>query len=209
MTFLLLRFLVLSIVIGPLVLVGCSPSKMVVNEWSNPSYASSSFGKIMVGGLSGPSSIGRNFEDEFVAQLRATGVDALPSYRYLPEQERADEAKLKQTAREIGADAVIFAKSVSVDRKTDVGPSYYPVPAFGIFGAHGGATWSGPYGGPSVNQYNVYTSEVTLYDIPRSEMVWTGTVKTTQTEEASGVIKGYVEAVIKALNEKNLLGAKK
>jgi hypothetical protein len=209
MSIALLRFLALPILIATLALAGCSTNKMIVSEWSNPGYASSSFRTIMVGGLGGQSSIGRNFEDEFVTQLKAAGVDALPSYRYIPDHEKVDEAKLKEAARNAGADAVIFARSVSVERKTDVGPSYYPIPVFGVFGSHVGATWSGPYGGPNVSRYVVYTSEVTLNDIPKNETVWTGTVKTTEPEEANTAIKSYVEAVLKALNEKNLLGAKK
>src|SRR5438093_13495136 len=106
-------------------------------------------------------------------------------------------------------DVLIGAKSVSVEPKSEVGSSYYPVQVFGIFGSHGGATWSGPYGGPSVSGYNAYTSEVKLYDISKNEMVWSGTVKTTQPEETSAVVKNYVETVVKAINEKNLLGVKK
>jgi hypothetical protein len=209
MSIALSRFLALPILIFALALAGCSTNKLIVSEWSNPDYATVSFGRIMVGGLGGQSSIGRNFEDEFAGQLRAAGIDALPSYRYTSENEKVDEAKLKEAARQAGTDALIVARSVSVEPKTDVGPSYYPVPVFGIFGSHVGATWSGPYGGPSVSRYNVYTSEVKLYDISKNEMVWSGTVKTTQPEETSGVVKNYVEAVVKALNEKNLLGARK
>jgi hypothetical protein len=40
-----------------------------------------------------------NFEDEFLVQLRAAGVDALPSYRYIAEDEKIDETKLKQAAQ--------------------------------------------------------------------------------------------------------------
>ena len=203
------RLSALSILIATLALTGCSTNKLIVSEWSNPGYGSSSFRRIMVGGLGGQSSIGRNFEDEFVAQLRAAGVEAVPSYRYISENEKIDETKLKDAAKKAGADALILAKSVSVERKTDMGPSYYPVPIFGIFGSHVGATWSGPYGAPSVSHYNVYTSEVTLYDIPRNDVVWTGTAKTTQPEESNAEVKNYVETVVKALSEKNLIGAKK
>src|SRR5947209_3467747 len=71
MSIALLRFLALPILTVTLALAGCSTNKMIVSEWSNPGYASSSFRTIMVGGLGGQSSIGRNFEDEFVTQLKA------------------------------------------------------------------------------------------------------------------------------------------
>ncbi|MGZ8445912.1 MAG: hypothetical protein ACXWXZ_21155, partial [Candidatus Binatia bacterium] len=61
---------------------GCS-AKRIVSQWSNPDYASAPpvFKKIMVVGAIEQDAIRRNLEDRFVAELRAAGVDALPSYR--------------------------------------------------------------------------------------------------------------------------------
>jgi hypothetical protein len=200
------RDLGISILIATLAIAGCSTTQVIVSEWSNPRYVSPSFKRIMVGGVGEETSIRRNFEDEFVAQLRAAGVAALPSYRYMPEDEKIDESKLKQAAQRAGTDGAILARSVSVEQKTEYGPSYYPLAGFGIFGRHVGASWSGPYGAPSVSRYNVYTSETTLYDVTKNEVVWTGTIKTTEPDNINTAIKDYVGAVIKALNEKNLLG---
>jgi hypothetical protein len=162
----------------------------------------------MVGGLTEQTSIRRSFEDEFLARLEANGVEALPSYRYIPEGEKFDEAKLKATARKAGADALILAGPVKVEQKTEVS-SYYPVPSFGIFGSNAGAVWRGPYGSPSVNRYTEYTSEATLYDLAKDEIVWTGTLRTSEPENHNTAVKSYVETVINTLREKNVLGAKK
>ncbi|MGH7829662.1 MAG: hypothetical protein ACREP8_05745 [Candidatus Binatia bacterium] len=203
------RIFAVPILIAALAPAGCSTMKPMVSEWSNPAYASSSFKRIMVGGVDGQTSIRRNFEDEFVTQLRAAGVDALASYRYIPEDQKIDEAQLKRAAQKARADAAILARSVSVEQKTDYGPGYYPSPAFGIFGPHFGVSWSGPYGAPRVHRYDVYTSEATLYDVTKNELVWTGTVQTSQPDNVNAAIKSYVEAVVKALKEKNLVGVKK
>ena len=196
---------VVGILVVALGVGGCSTTSPIISEWRNPGYGSTSFKRMMVGGLGGETSIRRNFEDEFVAQLRATGIDALPSYRFLPDEEMIDEAKLKQAAQKAGADAVIFARSVSVEQKTQMGPNYYPMPWFGIYGSHVGASWQGLYGAPSVYRYNEYTSETTLYDVGKNEVVWTGTIRTTEPENVRTAIKSYVEAVMKALDEKNLI----
>lgn len=202
------RIFAIAILIATPALAGCSATQMLVSEWSNPGYTSSSFKRIMVGGVGGETSIRRNFEDEFVARLRAAGVDALPSYQYIPEAENVDEAKLKQAAQKAGADAAILARSVSVEQKTEYGPSYYPSAGFGIFGRNVGASWSGVYGAPRVHRYDVYTSEATLYDVAKNEVVWTGTIQTTQPDNVHTAIKSYVETVIEALNKKNLLRAR-
>jgi hypothetical protein len=186
---------------------GCSATTPVVSEWRNPGYSSASFKRIMVGGLGGATSVRRNFEDEFVTQLRAVGIDALPSYRYMPETEQIDEANLKQAAQKSGADAAIIARSIQVEEKRQLSPSYFPAPWFGFYGSHVGASWSGLYGAPSVYRYNEYTSETTLYDVAKNEVVWSGTITTTDPSDVKTAIKKYVEVVMRALREKNLLGA--
>jgi hypothetical protein len=193
-----------GIVSVTLTLSGCSTATPIVSEWRNPAYASAPFKRIMVGGPSGETSVRRTFEDEFVVQLRAAGIDALASYRYISEDEGIDENNLKQAAQKARADAVLFPRSVKMEQKTNYGPTF-PYLSFGIFGSNVGASWSGLSGAPSVQRYNEYTSEATLYDVAKNEVVWTGTIKTTEPENVQTTIKAYVEAVMKALDEQNLL----
>jgi len=187
-----------------LTLSACSTASPIVSEWRNPAYALGPFKRIMVGGLSRETSVRRNVEDEFVIQLRAAGIDALASYRYIPEDEGIDENNLKQSAQKARADAVLFARSVKMEQKTNYGPTY-PNLSFGIFGSNVGASWSGLSGAPGAYRYNEYTSETTLYDVAKNEVVWTGTIKTTESENEQTAIKSYVEAVMKALDAQNLL----
>jgi len=193
-----------GIVAVTLTLSGCSTATPIVSEWRNPAYASGPFRRMMVGGPSGETSVRRNFEDEFVVQLQAAGIDALASYRYISEDEGIDENRLKQAAQKARADAVLFARSVKMEQKTNYGPTF-PYLSFGIFGSNVGASWSGLSGGPGPYRYNEYTSETTLYDVAKNELVWTGTIKTTEPENVQTAIRSYVEAVMKALDAQNLL----
>lgn len=184
-------------------LAGCSTGPAIINEWSNPAYTAGYFKRVMVAGPAGQASLRRNIEDEFVARLRVSGIAALPSYQYILEDEKIDEATLKQAAQKAGADALLFTRSVRVGPRTE-GPSYFPYTWLGIFGSHFGISWSGP-SGASPYRYSEYTSETTLYDMAKNEVVWSGTVKTTEAENARTAIQSYVETVIKTLDEKNLV----
>ena len=201
-----MRIFTLPVLTAMLFFAGCASTPMLVSEWSNPAYKSPSFKKIMVSCVDGHASIRRNCEDEFVVQLRAAGIDALPSYRSFPEDAKLDESKLKQMAREAGADGALIVRSVSVEQKTEVSPNYFPTPGFGIFGRNVSATWYGWYGAPRVYRYEEYTSEATLNDLNKNEVVWTGTLKTTAPDNVDSAIKTYVQNVIQALKGKNLLG---
>ena len=183
---------------------GCSTATPpIVSEWRNPAHVSGPFKRIMVGGPSGDASVRRSFEDEFVVQLRAAGVDALASYRDIPDDQKIDEDELKQVAQKARADAVLFARSVQVEQKTKFGPTF-PF-SFGVFGSNVGASWSGPAGSANVSRYKEYTSETALYNMAKNDLVWSGTIRTTEPENVQTAIKSYVEAVIKALEAQNLL----
>lgn len=63
------------------------------------------------------------------------------SYRSFPEDAKLDGTKVKQMAKEASADGALIIRSVSVEEKTEVSPTYFPSPGFGIFGRHVWATW--------------------------------------------------------------------
>ncbi len=211
MHFLPSRVLAVSVLTAALALPGCSTMTPLVNEWSNPGYTSPAFKKIMVGGSGEPASIRRNLEDEFVTQLGAVGVEALPSYRYFSDDRNIDEAALKQAAQKAGADAAILVRGVDVEQKTEYDePGFYPFASvFGVFGGNFGASWGVPFGGPMPRESNEYTSETTLYDVTKNQVVWTGTLKSSEPDDVSAAIKSYVAVVVKALDEKNLIESKK
>ena len=194
-----------SLLIG-LLLVGCSTTPpTVLSEWRNPAYASGTFSRIMIGGLGGDASTRRNFEDEFIAQLRAAGADGLASYRYVPEVNDADENRLRDAARKAGVDALILTRLVRVEEKTQYSGSIAAPISFGVFGSNVGASWYGLGGAPSAYRVNEYTAETALHDVAKKEVVWSGTTKTSETEGGRTAIKSAVEAVVKSLAEKNLL----
>jgi hypothetical protein len=86
-----LRIFALAIAIA-LGLTACAASTKIVNQWGNPDYGSPRFRKIMVIGVSRQPSIRRTFEDEFVTQLKAAGVEAVPSYLYIAEDDQVERA---------------------------------------------------------------------------------------------------------------------
>ena len=185
---------------------GCASTK-IVNEWREPDYIPPRFKKVVVLGISKEATLRRSFEDEFVAQLRANGIEAVPSYQVMPEEGQAPEARLLNAVKESGADAAIMTRLVRVERRQQVTGGYYnPYPVHGFY--HWYSTgWAGFYEPPRVYNYDVYTSETSLYDLNRDRLVWAGTVQTTDPGDIRKEIKNYVTIVIEALKENNLLRA--
>jgi hypothetical protein len=190
-----------------LALSSCSTATPIVSEWRNPAQTSGSFQRLMIAGPSGDVSVRRSFEDEFVAQLAALGVDAVPSYRYVPDSEAITENSLKQAAQQTRADGLLSMRPVKVEEKTNY-PTIGPEISFGIFGSNAGAGWSGIPGGSGPYRYNEYTSEIALYDLARNDLAWTGTVRAKEPSNVQTAIKSYVETVTKALAAQNLIPKK-
>jgi hypothetical protein len=205
MQFPLLRIFALALAVA-LSLAACAASTKIVNQWVSPDYISPRFRKIMVIGVSKQASIRRTFEDEFVTQLKAAGVEAVPSYLYIPEDDQVDESHLQAAVKQAGADAVIITRLVRVEKKTEVSPGFYQPAPFGFYGGYS-AAWRGYYEPPRVYQYDVYISETSLYDM--NQLVWAGTVETTAPDDINKEIQRYVNTVIDALKSKNLLPSSK
>ena len=154
--------------------------------------------------------IRRTFEDEFVAKLKAAGVDAAPSYRYIPEEGQTAEARMLEAVKQSGADATVITRLVRVEKKTEVTPGFYrPAPAvtFGFYRGYS-AAWLGYYDPPTIYQRDIYISETSLYDLTKNQLVWSGTVQTVDPSDINEEIKRYVDTVIEALKSKNLLPSK-
>jgi Domain of unknown function (DUF4136) len=195
-----LRRCVLTIALS--FVAGCT-STQIVNQWSDPNYTPSSLRKIVVLGISTQIALRRSFEDEFVAQLRSSGIQAVPSYQVIPEEGQAPEQRLLSAVKRTGADAAIMTRLVRVERRKQITPGYYnPYP--GLYGWYASG-WAGFYEPPRVYHYDVYTSETSLYDLARDRLVWAGTVQTTDPGDIPKEIKNYVKTVIEALKEKHLL----
>jgi hypothetical protein len=185
---------------------GCATTTPIVSVWRNPDYAAVSFTRIMVGGLGGEISTRRLFEDEFIDRLRAAGIDSVASYRLVSDVGAVDESKIKDAARKAGAEVLILARSVRVEEGTEYSGSYLPPASwFGIFGSHGGVSVSGLGGVPSASRYIEYTTETTLLDVAKNEVVWTATAVARERASGESAVKSTVDAVLKALAENNYL----
>jgi hypothetical protein len=189
-----------------LFVTGCGSSS-VVQQWSSPDYVAPRFERIMVIGITRQAGMRRSFEDEFVAKLKATGVDAVPSYRFIAEDGPVEEARLHEAVKQAGADATITTRLVQVDRQTQVSPGTYRPAPYGFYRGYAGA-WSGYYDPPTVYQYDVFVSETNLFDTKKDQLVWSGTVETTDPRDIKKELSRYVDTVIDALKKRNLLVAR-
>lgn len=195
----------LCLIVAALGIASCGSSTQLVNQWSNPAYTSPSFKKVMVIGVTQQATMRRTFEDEFTAQLKTAGVNAVPSYLYMSQDGPAGEAALKQALKEAAADAVIITRLVRVQQKTEIAPGYYaPDPAMAVHPLYTTA-WNGYYEPPIVYRSEIYTCETSLYDTRKNQLIWKGTAQTEARGNLGQEIKDYASIMITALQDKKLI----
>ena len=166
-----------SLIASFIALSGCTTTRLE-SDRRDPNFSGPAFQRILVVGVAREAAARRRFEDQLVADLRAQGVHAIPSYSIIPEDGPVPRERLEQAVDQTGAQAVLLTRLVGVDTRTATQVDQTPYNG-GFYGYYGGPAWYGPvYGSSTAYQYQIYTLETRLFDVPRDRIVWTGTTTT-------------------------------
>jgi len=206
MTVIRSRFAPLALaLIAALALAACASTRFI-SQWSNDQFVGRKFDKILVVGIVRDVGLRRQFEDDFVRQAQARGINAVQAYRYLPEDGVQSEARLKQAVAESGADGVVVSVVKKVDQQTQVSPGMVMPPpvGFGYYGFYSYG-WGASYIPPTVYTYDVIYIETQLHSVRPEALVWTGTTRTTDPSIAANEIPPFVKLILDALTERRLV----
>jgi hypothetical protein len=192
---------VLSLV--ALAVVACAATQLT-NSWTSPDYKGPPLKKVLVMGVSEQPALRRTFEDEFVKDLKAVGVDAVPSYTLIPEGGKAEEARVNQVVKDAGADGVLVTRLVRVDVNTQVTPVYPSTMGMGYYGGYAGA-YGGYYEPGMVTQTDTIVLETNLYGIDENHLLWSGTTETFAPTNLKQEMPGFAKLIIGTLQKHKLI----
>ena len=204
-----LRLAAVALAVGIAVgIEGCA-STSIQAAWYDPGYAGGALRKIVVVGVHSNVANRRVFEDIFAQRLVAAGVDGVPGYRLLPNENPVDEPAASSAIVKAGADGVLTVRLLSVDTRTRVSTTM--VPAGGFYGP--GMAW-GRYGGwwgpgmvavPEVTQYDVANVETTLWDVRTRQVIWAATTDTFNPRSVAAETPGFADLIIGQLQARGLI----
>lgn len=197
--------LVLAPIVVALVLAGCAATTQIINQWQDPKATGTPVKRLLVIGVTKQAGIRRTFEDEFVRQLSALGVQAEPSYRFVPQDGEVPQERLAQAVKDSGVDSVLITRLVKVDKATQVYPgSYFGPPAIGFYGYYS-AAWVGFYDPPQIYTYDVVTAETNLFEAGGDTLIWSGTTETFSPRDVAKDTHEFVAVIVKALHTNGLI----
>jgi len=189
-----------------MLLTACA-STQINSVWKDPSYQSRP-DKIMVIGVARNPLNRRLFEDEFVAQLKAHGTEAIASYAILPDKQQEDREVIAAKVKESGADAILITRLVSKKIvRTYVPPSpYFPPPYYGTWPDYYWYGYRYIYTPGYIAEDEYAVIETNLYDAGNDKLIWAATSDTGIRDSNKSLIKEYIEVMVKKMIELGLLG---
>ncbi|NWF75428.1 MAG: hypothetical protein HXY53_02465 [Nitrospirae bacterium] len=102
-------------------LMSCATTTLT-SVWRDPAYQGEQIRKVLVIGVSDKPAIKRLFEDEFVRQLQAKGVEGISSYTILPSEGPQDKDIIQAKVKELNIDGIIITRLIDKKRVE----TYYP-----------------------------------------------------------------------------------
>ena len=198
------RILALAVLTSIGLLLAACASTTISNSWTSPDYKGPPLKKLMVVAVSKQPATRRTFEDEFVKELKAAGVDAVASYNFIPEDGQAEEARVTQAVKESGVQGVLITRFVRVDVNAQYTPAYAGMMGMGYPAGYAGA-WSGYHDPPMVNQPDTLVLETSLYGVDESHLLWSGTTETFAPTNVKQEMQGFAKVIIGALKKRKLI----
>lgn len=115
------KILCIIIFITLFALMSCATTTLT-SVWRDPAYQGEKIRKVLVIGVSDKPAIKRLFEDEFVRQLQAKGVEGISSYTILPSEGPQDKDIIQAKVKELNIDGIIITRLIDKKRVE----TYYP-----------------------------------------------------------------------------------
>lgn len=194
-------------------LAGCAtPATTLDAQWANPQFAGKNPVKsVMVMSVTRDATNRRIFEDQMVAELSARGVRAVQSYRFIPNEDRAEEAALKQAVADAGVANVMLSRVINVTQKVNYTPGYVMSPAYGLgwggfYGYYSGL-WAATYAVPP----QVYTTQninvdTRIFDVKDGVVLWSAaTTTSTGYDTVREMIDQFVKLLVSTLAQDGML----
>lgn len=196
----------ISLVLAAAVLLTGCASTQLTSVWKDPAYQVHPT-KVMVVAVAKKPMKRRIFEDEFVAQLRAHGTDAVASYTVLSDKKQDDQDAIAAKVKELGADAVLVTRLVS--KKTIQvyvpGVPYFPPPYYGRWPDYYGYGYRDMYSPGYMAEEQFAVMESNLYDTTKDDLIWAATSETEISGSDQARIKEYIGIMVKNMGAHGLL----
>jgi hypothetical protein len=199
---------VLAVLALSLAASSCGTSSTLTQRWSDETYTGQPGQKMMVIALTPAERNMLIWEGAFSSALQSSGVTPIAGSKFIPHGTKVEEAALKQTIRESGANLVAVTRVLAVDKEQEYvpGSSYY-TPAPGYYGMYGYYHSSYAFvSSPGYIQENTIVKlETNVYDVGTEKLVWSGVSETLNPETAQDVANSVAMMLVDDMRKSKVI----
>jgi len=186
----------------------CATTK-VTEAWKDDQYRGT-IRKVVVLGIFEERDTRKIFEDEFADRLRARGVEAMASHKFISDAELPDKDVVIGKIKKREADTVIVTRLVDIEtEQTTVSGRSYIVPKYyGYYGNYYTYIYKEGY---TVEEGHAFT-ETNLYNVGDEKLIWSGRSKTNFSSGTGSrpipryeLIQAFVKTLIDRFSDEKLI----
>lgn len=165
--------------------------------WKNETYQGGPLRKVLIIGVDRNQEMKRLLENEFVLQLKAKGIEAVPSHTVLPEVTILEKEMINAKISELRIDSVLITTLVDI-KETEA----YESPTF-----YGPTGFYGYYMQCCYNVMSGYNVEIEtrIFDAHYDTLIWSALSATVLERAREETIQSYIAAIVNELQNQKLL----
>jgi hypothetical protein len=186
-------------------LSGCATQTRLLNTWVDTEYGDKPVKRILVLGIAKEESIRRMYESQLTSELRQEGVDAISSFRVLPQGENIGWERIIDSTKDLSVNGILVTRTVDIrvdathtpERtvvKYDDLPNYYR--SFRYYYTRSVEIETTP---SQTVETTTLTLETNLYDMQSLALIWTAMTSTVNPDPTPGTIQSLTDVLVKNL----------
>ncbi|MDH3857687.1 MAG: hypothetical protein OEV07_06810 [Gammaproteobacteria bacterium] len=196
----LLKFI--TLIFAASVITACA-STGPIGEWRKEGF-SGPLNDILVIGVTSRSTRRRVFEDKFVEELAARGVNATPSYQLIESSMYLSREIVEKAIQGQNLGAVVVTRLAAIKETEVYQPPDDQDENLSYFTFYDKAFHQQERG--TTTTYGVLTLETNLYDTQSGELVWSMQSQAIEASQPSHIVEEYIALAIKTLAKRGLIG---
>lgn len=190
-----LRISLAAALLVPITLLGGCASTKVTSTWEAPSAQQVQFNKVLVVAVVASEPVRRQMEDRLADELRAKGMNATQSYRFVQEGAQMNRDMLKQIATTNDFDGVLVTRYLGRSTKVTYvpGTTYYD---------YYGTMWPDVYGAGYYESYESLKAEANLFSVKDGgTLIWSAQAETYDPGSAAAATSKLASRFVKKMDE--------
>ena len=197
----LLKFIIL--ILTALVITACT-STGPIGEWRKEGF-SGKLDDILVIGVTSRSTRRRVFEDKFVEEFAALGINATPSYELIESSMYLSREIVEKAIQGRNLGAVVVTRLAAIKEAEVYQPPDDQDENLSYFSFYDKAFHQQDRG--TTSSYGVLTLETNLYDTQSGELVWSMQSEAIDASQPRHIVEEYIALATKTMAKRGLIKA--